>query len=106
MSTIQRAHSITLFAPSNDAWDDNNLRNLLVDKSRIRDILNMHLVVDDRLYLDTIVENNKKQVLFVIYNFAENVPIWDIMNYQLNLIKGHWGKTFTNLCWIIYEWPV
>ncbi|KRT80042.1 hypothetical protein AMK59_6714, partial [Oryctes borbonicus] len=62
MQTIQRAHSVTLFAPRNAAWDDGNLKNLLRDKSKFRDLLNMHLVVEDKLYMDKIRENNIKQV--------------------------------------------
>lgn len=63
MQTIQRAHSVTLFAPRNAAWDDSNLKNLLRDKSKFRDLLNMHLVVEDKLYMDKIRENNVKQVM-------------------------------------------
>lgn len=62
LATISRARDLTLFAPSNAAWDDGNLRNLIRDKREFQNILNMHLVPDRRLLLDDIMRNNENQV--------------------------------------------
>lgn len=62
LRTIERARDVTLFAPSNSAWDDGNLRNVIGNKERMREILFMHLVVDARLTKDQIIKNNKRQV--------------------------------------------
>ncbi|XP_065157885.1 fasciclin-1 isoform X3 [Atheta coriaria] len=61
MRTIERAHeSITLFAPSNAAWDDGNLKNLLRDPQSMKEILYMHLVLDKRLFLENIADSHKR----------------------------------------------
>lgn len=66
MRTIERAHeSITLFAPSNAAWDDGNLKNLLRDPQSMKEILYMHLVLDKRLFLENIADSHKRHVRFL-----------------------------------------
>lgn len=62
LRTIERSHKITLFAPSNEAWNDGNLKNLLSDPDRLVEILNMHLVVEQKLSLSKIEENNRNHV--------------------------------------------
>ncbi|KAF2894406.1 hypothetical protein ILUMI_11767, partial [Ignelater luminosus] len=62
LKTIERARDVTLFAPSNAAWSDGNLKNVIGNKERMREILFMHLVVDARLTKDQIIKNNRKQV--------------------------------------------
>ncbi|KAK4882064.1 hypothetical protein RN001_005383 [Aquatica leii] len=62
LRTIERARSITLFAPSNAAWNDGNIQSIIQNKDRMREILFMHLVVDERLTKDQIIKNNKRQV--------------------------------------------
>ncbi|XP_017776262.1 PREDICTED: fasciclin-1 isoform X2 [Nicrophorus vespilloides] len=62
MRTIERSHDLTLFAPSNAAWDDGNLKSLLRDPVKMREILNMHLVVDKRLYLENIIKDHNRHV--------------------------------------------
>ncbi|XP_039290461.1 fasciclin-1 isoform X3 [Nilaparvata lugens] len=61
MDRITRLRELTLFAPSNAAWEDSNLNNLLRDRSKIQEILNMHLV-EQKLTLDKIITNNQNQI--------------------------------------------
>lgn len=68
MRTIQNAQTVTLFAPRNSAWDDVNLKELLrKDKSIFRDLLNLHLVLDEKLYLERIKDNNIRQVMSNVF---------------------------------------
>lgn len=62
MRMIEHSQDMTLFAPSNKAWDDGNLKNMLRDQSRMKDILNMHLVPNKRLYMENIMDNNRRHV--------------------------------------------
>lgn len=66
---IERSEKQTLFAPSNAAWDDGNIKNLLRDPTKLRDILNMHLVVDQKLPVYKILDNNRNHVNFIDYYF-------------------------------------
>lgn len=61
MDKITRMRDFTLFAPSNAAWTDPNINNFLLNKNKMREILNMHLV-EQRLPLKTIIDNNRNQV--------------------------------------------
>uniref|UniRef100_A0A1B0EZU3 FAS1 domain-containing protein n=1 Tax=Lutzomyia longipalpis TaxID=7200 RepID=A0A1B0EZU3_LUTLO len=52
---------VTLFAPSNEAWSDSNLNNIIRNRERMREILNLH-IVRDRLNTDKIKTNNLNQI--------------------------------------------
>lgn len=71
LRAVNRGH-VTLFAPSNEAWDDGNLKNL-IGNAKLKDILEMHLIDDQKLSLNNIEENNRKNVIFFCffskYNF-------------------------------------
>nr|CAD7459676.1 unnamed protein product [Timema tahoe] len=60
MNKITTMRDLTLFAPSNEAWADSNLNNLIRNKEKLREILNLHLV-QERLPIDKIKENNMNQ---------------------------------------------
>ncbi|XP_047022564.1 fasciclin-1 isoform X1 [Helicoverpa zea] len=55
------AKDITLFAPSNEAWADFSVENIIRNHQKLRDILNLHLV-RERLPLDAIIHNNMNQI--------------------------------------------
>lgn len=78
MQTIINMKDVTLFAPSNDAWNDPNLQNIIRlvlkmligfqefiflilrkfrNKEKMREILNLH-VVRDRLNTERIRQSN------------------------------------------------
>lgn len=62
IESIKRMRDVTLFAPSNNAWQDDNLKNVLRNEDKMREILNMHLVRDQRLSVEKIKQNNINQV--------------------------------------------
>lgn len=61
MNTINNLKDVTLFAPSNKAWMDANLANVIRDKERMSEILNLH-IVRDRLTTDRIRQSNANSV--------------------------------------------
>lgn len=74
LKTIERSHDVTLFAPCNKALEDDlKLNSILRDKGRFMELLKMHLVVDDRLYINKIVNNNIYKVNNFIHNLFSNL---------------------------------
>ncbi|CAH1111114.1 unnamed protein product, partial [Psylliodes chrysocephalus] len=63
LRTLDKGHDITLFAPCNRALEgDLTLNAILRDTPRFLDILKMHLVVDNRLYVDKILQESQARV--------------------------------------------
>lgn len=58
---MRNMKDLTVFAPSNEAWNDPNLQNIIRNKHRMSEILNLHLV-RDRLNTEKIKNNNANQV--------------------------------------------
>lgn len=63
MDRITKMRDLTLFAPSNSAWEDSNLNNLIRDRKKMKEILDMHLV-ERKLTSEVIISSNEKQVTF------------------------------------------
>lgn len=61
MNKINRLREVTLFAPNNDAWDEQYLNSILKDNVKLKEILDLH-VVETKLTVDTIISNNAKEV--------------------------------------------
>lgn len=61
LSSLKRLRDATIFAPNNAAWEDDNLRNILANENKLHEILNMHLVKDQRLSVERIKQNNQNQ---------------------------------------------
>ncbi|KAF4520035.1 hypothetical protein B566_EDAN008322 [Ephemera danica] len=57
MTRINLMKELTLFAPSNQAWESPVLKNIIGNNNKMRDILNMH-VVPKKLPLDRIISEN------------------------------------------------
>lgn len=62
LSSLKRLRDATIFAPNNAAWEDDNLRNILANENKLHEVLNMHLVKDQRLSVERIKQNNQNQV--------------------------------------------
>ncbi|XP_076173482.1 fasciclin 1 Fas1 domain-containing isoform X3 [Ptiloglossa arizonensis] len=60
MSTISHLRDVTLFAPSNAALEEPGVQQILQDKERVKDILNLHYV-KERLPLDKIKNKSVSQ---------------------------------------------
>lgn len=58
MFDINRQREVTLFAPSNAAWEEPSLQAIRQDKKRMLEILKLHYV-RERLPLEKIMNNNK-----------------------------------------------
>ncbi|XP_074115008.1 fasciclin 1 Fas1 domain-containing isoform X1 [Cotesia typhae] len=61
MDIITRLQDITLFAPSNAAWDEEGVKHILQDKKRFKEILNLHYV-REKLPLDKIKQKSLNQM--------------------------------------------
>lgn len=60
---LEHSKDVTLFAPCNSALEgDLTLNSIRLDQRRFMDILNMHLVVGDRLYVDKILKNSQNTI--------------------------------------------
>jgi hypothetical protein len=70
MLEMTKLTDLTLFAPSNSAWDAANIDNLY-NRDKLREILNLHLV-RERLPVEKIRDENVHQVC--VYDFL-NSPI-------------------------------
>ncbi|XP_018305998.1 fasciclin-1 isoform X1 [Mycetomoellerius zeteki] len=60
MTTISHLHDVTLFAPSNEALNEPNVKQMLQDKNRMKEILKLHYV-KERLTLDKIKDKSVSQ---------------------------------------------
>lgn len=65
METITRLQDITLFVPSNAAWEDESVKRIVQDKHRFKEILDLHYV-REKLPLDKIKQKSINQVNFYI----------------------------------------
>nr|KAF7397089.1 hypothetical protein H0235_016626 [Vespula pensylvanica] len=61
MTTINRLHDVTLFAPSNAALEEPGVQHILQDKRRVKEILNLHYV-KQRLPLEKIQNKSISQI--------------------------------------------
>jgi len=61
MGTISHLRDVTLFAPSNAALEDPSVKQILQDKKRVKEILNLHYV-KERLPLEKIQDKSFSQV--------------------------------------------
>ena len=61
MRSINYHQNITIFAPSNAAWDVPEVKRILQDKHRVEEILNLHLVKEP-LPLNVIRQKSGRQV--------------------------------------------
>ncbi|XP_066589755.1 fasciclin-1 isoform X2 [Prorops nasuta] len=61
MTTINHLREVTLFAPSNAAFEEPGVKQILQDKNRMREILKLHYV-KERLPLDRIKDKSVSQV--------------------------------------------
>ncbi|XP_014254837.2 fasciclin-1 isoform X4 [Cimex lectularius] len=87
MERMTQMRELTLFAPSNAAWKDPSLNNILRDTRKIREILHMHLV-EEKLPLDRIIEGNQLE-LFQVNTLALR------KNLYFNVVTSGSNRTLT-----------
>ncbi|KAL0832786.1 hypothetical protein ABMA28_000951 [Loxostege sticticalis] len=61
LKELTMAKDITLFAPSNEAWSEYSVQNIIRNSQKLKEILNLHLV-RERLPMDAIIHNNLNQI--------------------------------------------
>ncbi|KAH8246912.1 hypothetical protein KR032_003166 [Drosophila birchii] len=57
LDDINNLSEVTILAPSNEAWNSSNINNILRDRNKMRQILNMH-IIKDRLNVEKIRQKN------------------------------------------------
>nr|XP_043068423.1 fasciclin-1 [Drosophila bipectinata] len=57
LDDINNLSEVTILAPSNEAWNSSKINNLLGDRKKLRQILNMH-IIKDRLNVEKIRQKN------------------------------------------------
>lgn len=63
MRTVNELKDVTLFAPSNEAWNDPGVRSILQDKRKMASILNLHLV-RYRVNVERLQQDSRQNVSF------------------------------------------
>ncbi|XP_043070744.1 fasciclin-1 isoform X2 [Drosophila grimshawi] len=58
---INNLSEVTILAPSNEAWNISSIDNIIRDRKRMTDILNMH-IIKDRLNVEKIREKNANMI--------------------------------------------
>lgn len=61
LNELNLAKDITLFAPSNEAWTEPSVQNIMRNHQKLKEILKLHLV-RERLPMETILHNNLNQI--------------------------------------------
>ncbi|XP_044002634.1 fasciclin-1 isoform X3 [Aphidius gifuensis] len=92
MDTITRLQDITLFAPSNAAWEEEGVKHILQDRKRFKEILNLHYV-KEKLPLDKIRQKSVNQMVSTGKVSQYGVPTaaaWK--NLYFNVIEGSNGS--------------
>ncbi|XP_039749845.1 fasciclin-1 isoform X1 [Pararge aegeria] len=88
LNELIQAKDITLFAPSNEAWNEISVQNVIRNHQKLQEILNLHLV-RERLPLDAIIHNNMNQHPGTIYQAPTALPrrylYFNVINYQNNM---------------------
>lgn len=68
---IATAKDVTVFAPSNSAWDDGNLKNIVRRGKEFEELLKLHVVPNKVLFMDDILRNNQDHVCHqMVFNLA------------------------------------
>ncbi|XP_037975018.2 fasciclin-1 isoform X2 [Plutella xylostella] len=62
LSELHNLKDLTLFAPSNEAWNEYSVQNVIRNHQKLQEILKLHLV-RERLPMDLIIHNNMNQQL-------------------------------------------
>ncbi|XP_076682285.1 fasciclin 1 Fas1 domain-containing isoform X3 [Andrena cerasifolii] len=91
MNTISRLRDVTLFAPSNAALEEPGVQQILQDKERVKEILNLHYV-KERLPLDKIKNKSVSQESSVGKHFAGVPTAADRKKLYFNVVQGPSGN--------------
>ncbi|XP_026321959.1 fasciclin-1 isoform X3 [Hyposmocoma kahamanoa] len=73
LNELMNAKDVTLFGPSNDAWNERSVQHIVRNHQKLKEILNLHLV-RERLPMDLILQNNQNQLPGKIYQAPTALP--------------------------------
>ncbi|XP_014486638.1 PREDICTED: fasciclin-1 isoform X1 [Dinoponera quadriceps] len=91
MSTISHLRDVTLFAPSNAALEEPGVKQILQDKKRVKEILNLHYV-KERLPLEKIKDKTITQKPSVGRQHAGVQTAADRKKLYFNVVQGPTGN--------------
>ncbi|KAG6450909.1 hypothetical protein O3G_MSEX006821 [Manduca sexta] len=77
------AKDITLFAPSNEAWAEFSVQNIIRNHQKLMEILNLHLV-RERLPMDAIIHNNMNQIYQAPTALARKYLYFNVLTHGQN----------------------
>ncbi|XP_076379122.1 fasciclin 1 Fas1 domain-containing isoform X2 [Megalopta genalis] len=90
MGTINQLREVTLFAPSNAALEEPGVQQILQDKERVKEILNLHYV-KERLPIDRI--KSKSVIQHFVGKSHDGVPTAaDRKKLYFNVVQGPSGN--------------
>ncbi|XP_052836698.1 fasciclin-1 isoform X12 [Drosophila gunungcola] len=84
LDDINNLSEVTILAPSNEAWNSSNINNVLRDRNKMRQILNMH-IIKDRLNVDKIRQKNA--------NLIAQVPTVNNNTFLYFNVRGEGSET-------------
>ncbi|XP_023947729.2 fasciclin-1 isoform X2 [Bicyclus anynana] len=84
LNELTMAKDITLFAPSNEAWNEISVQNIIRNHHKLLDILNLHLV-RERLPLDAIIHNNMNQIYQAPTALPRRYLYFNVINHHNNM---------------------
>ncbi|CAH2105724.1 unnamed protein product [Euphydryas editha] len=84
LNELTLAKDITLFAPSNEAWNEISVQNIIRNQQKLKEILNLHLV-RERLPLDAIIHNNMNQIYQAPTALPRKYLYFNVINHHNNL---------------------
>ncbi|VVD01840.1 unnamed protein product [Leptidea sinapis] len=83
LNELNLAKDITLFAPSNEAWNEHSVQNILGNHQKLREILSLHLV-RERLPMDVIIHNNMNQIYQAPTALPRKYLYFNVLTYKDN----------------------
>uniref|UniRef100_U5EXZ7 Putative fasciclin 1 n=1 Tax=Corethrella appendiculata TaxID=1370023 RepID=U5EXZ7_9DIPT len=83
MQTINTLRDVTIFAPSNEAWNNPTLANIIRNREKIREILNLH-IVRERISTEKIKQNNQQHIYQVPTNAERKFLYFNVITNQFD----------------------
>ncbi|KAJ0178802.1 hypothetical protein K1T71_005577 [Dendrolimus kikuchii] len=83
LNELTLAKDITLFAPSNEAWADHSVQNIIRNSQKLKEILSLHLV-RERLPMDAIIHNNMNQIYQAPTALARKYLYFNVLTHGQN----------------------
>ncbi|XP_026321961.1 fasciclin-1 isoform X5 [Hyposmocoma kahamanoa] len=83
LNELMNAKDVTLFGPSNDAWNERSVQHIVRNHQKLKEILNLHLV-RERLPMDLILQNNQNQIYQAPTALPRKYLYFNVLQYGHN----------------------